>query len=392
MTSSLSVSSAAEAASAILDAASSGEKLEIRGRGTKAAIGKPERAGRVLDASGIAGIVDYDPAELVLTLRPGTPLAEVEALLAQRGQMLAFEPLDLAPVLGAGLGAGATATIGGTVAAGLAGARRLTRGGVRDHLLGFTAVSGRGEIFVAGGKVVKNVTGYDLPKLLARSWGRLALMTELTLKVLPAPREQETHVIRGLSPAAAYAAMARALGSQAEIAAVAYVPAQAPLASVTAFRFEGFAPSIAARVPMLAAALAGQDIEYLSDGLSFWAELRDVSALGGAAQLWRIILPAREMPRLAELLDAERAAWLADWAGGLIWAGWKGAPQILRDAVFSLGGHAGLVRADAETRSRVPAFHPLPPLLASLEARVRRAFDPAGVFENGRFEDQLDAN
>ena len=388
MTSILSVSSAAEAVSAILDAAASGDKLEIRGRGTKAAIGKPARAGAVLDTSGIAGIVDYDPAELVLTLRPGTPLAEVEALLAQRGQMLAFEPLDLAPVLGTGT----TATIGGTVAAGLAGSRRLTRGGVRDHLLGFTAVSGRGEIFVAGGKVVKNVTGYDLPKLLARSWGRLALMTELTLKVLPAPREQETRVLRGLAPDAAYAAMARALGSQAEIAAAAYVPGQDPGESVTAFRFEGFAPSIAARVPVLETALAGYKVEDLNDGLSFWAALRDVSALGGAPQLWRIILPAREMPRLAELLDANHAHWLADWAGGLIWAGWESEPQILRDAVSASGGYASLIRADAQTRARVPAFQPLPPLLGGLEARVRRAFDPAGVFENGRFGDQPDAN
>jgi glycolate oxidase FAD binding subunit len=388
LTSIVSVSSAAEGVSAILDAVSSGDKLEIRGRGTKAAIGKPARAGSVLDTSGIAGIVDYDPAELVLTLRPATPLAEVEALLAQRGQMLAFEPLDLAPVHGTGT----TATIGGTVAAGLAGSRRLTRGGVRDHLLGFTAVSGRGEIFVAGGKVVKNVTGYDLPKLLARSWGRLALMTELTLKVLPAPREQETRVVRGLAPNEAYAAMARALGSQAEIAAAAYVPGQDPGESVTAFRFEGFAPSITARVPVLEAVLEGYKVEDLADGLSFWAALRDVSALGGAPQLWRITLPAREMPRLAELLNAKRIPWLADWAGGLIWAGWESEPQILRDAVSALGGYASLIRADAETRARVPAFHPLPPLLGGLEARVRRAFDPTGVFENGRFGDEPDAN
>jgi glycolate oxidase FAD binding subunit len=161
---------------------------------------------------------------------------------------------------------------------------------------------------------------------------------------------------------------------------------------VTAFRFEGFAPSIAARVPVLEAALAGYKVEDLADGLSFWAALRDVSTLAGASQLWRIILPAREMPRLAEVLDAKRAPWLADWAGGLIWAGWESEPQPLRDAVSASGGSASLIRADAQTRARVPAFHPLPPLLGALEARVRRAFDPAGVFENGRFGDQLDAN
>lgn len=378
----LSASTAQDAAKIVIDSVAAGRKLDVRGRGTKADIGAPSREGAVLDVSGIAGIVDYDPAELVLTVRPGTPLAEVEALLAEHRQMLAFEPLDPGGLTGSGAGA----TIGGTVAAGFAGSRRLTRGGARDHLLGFTAVSGRGETFVAGGKVVKNVTGYDLPKIFAGSWGRLGVITEMTLKVLPAPREQVTHAVMGLSPQAAYSAMAGAMGSTAEVAAAAYRPTGPDgKASVTAFRLEGIAPSIAARIPVLAAALDGMALRPLEDDAGIWAGVNGLHAARERSQIWRIVLPARTMPTLAATLEANGETWLADWAGGLIWTTWSMQPGQLRELVKPLEGHAMLMRAHATERSTVPAFHPLPPLLAQLEYRVRRAFDPAGVFENGRF-------
>ncbi|WP_340315823.1 glycolate oxidase subunit GlcE [Rhizorhabdus argentea] len=379
---------AAEVAEVVADAAASGRKLDIRGNGSKASIGSGRLDHATLDVSAIAGIVDYDPAELVLTLRPGTQLAEVNALLAENDQMLAFEPLDLSPILGSDKGA----TIGGTVAAGLAGSRRLTRGGVRDHLLGFAAVSGRGEQFVAGGKVVKNVTGYDLSKLMAGSWGRLAVLTELTLKVLPAPRAQETLVVAGLSAAEAYRLMAKAMGSQAEVSAAAFLPAATEARSQTAFRLEGIAPSIVARKHLLADATGGNRLETLAVPDGFWTNVRDAGGLAGAVWLWRIILPARAMPDLALLLDAADATWMSDWAGGLVWAAWDGSAGMLRDRVASLGGQALLVRADAADRLKVPAFHPLPAALARLEARVCRAFDPAGVFDTGRFGMLIDAD
>ena len=171
---------AAELAEIVADAAARGRKLELRGGGTKADFGAPREA-VVVSLAGLTGVVDYDPAELVLTVRAGTPLAEVQALVAAEGQMLAFEPWGEPG-----------ATIGGTIAAGVAGSRRVTAGSARDHLLGLMAVSGRGEVFVAGAKVVKNVTGYDLPKLMAGSWGRIGAMAELTVKVLPVPREVVT--------------------------------------------------------------------------------------------------------------------------------------------------------------------------------------------------------
>jgi glycolate oxidase FAD binding subunit len=368
-----------EIAELVSAAAADGSRLAIRGHGTKAGAGAPSPAAVIVDVSGIAGVVDYDPAELVLTVRPGTPLAEVEAMLATKGQMLAFDPFDLAR------GQAKGATVGGMIAAGLAGSRRLTRGSVRDHLLGFTAVSGRGEIFEAGGKVVKNVTGYDLSKLMCGSWGRLAVMTEVTLKVLPAPEIEKTFAIAGLTPEAARKTMAAALGSQADVAAAAYLPGLSDAVSQTLLRLEGIAPSIAARIPILARAVNGCDIADVANGAARWTEIARLSALAGADRLWRIVLPARELPALAEMMERQDAKWLADWAGGLVWTDWPGDAELLRDHLTRVGGHATLLRADEETRSRVPMLQPQGAGITKLEERVRRAFDPAGVFETERF-------
>lgn len=350
---------------------SSGTKLRLRGGGTKDAIGAPCDA-QIVDMRGFAGVVDYDPPELVLTVGAGTPLAEIEALVASEGQMLAFDPFDH----GAMLGNGGGATIGGVIAAGVAGPARLSRGGARDHLLGFTAVSGRGEAFVAGAKVVKNVTGYDLPKLMAGSWGRLAALTEVTLKVLPAPRTRLTLVLRGLDAAGAVSAMARALGSAAEVTAAAHLPDWRGEA-VTALRLDGFAESVAARAAML------PEFEAIEDGDALWLAVRDASPLPGALPFWRLIVAPGKAPGVvAALPDAE---WLFDWAGGLIWLASAADPAAIRAAAEAAGGHATLVRSGEAMRRTVPALHPQPSALAAIEARVRRAFDPDGVFETGRF-------
>ena len=223
-------------------------------------------------------MVDYDPAELVLTAKPGTPLAEIEALLTGEGQMLAFDPFDHGPLFGRPAGA---ATLGGVLAAGVSGSRRVSAGGARDHLLGFHAVSGRGEAFVAGAKVVKNVTGYDLPKLAAGSWGRLFAMTEVTVKVLPAGRDTATIAAEGLSPDAAQRAMAQIMGSSASAQAAAHLPlglAGGP--SLTVIRLEGFGPSVAARVAMVAALWRDNAVRVLAADeaaqawAGFWRSLR----------------------------------------------------------------------------------------------------------------------
>jgi glycolate oxidase FAD binding subunit len=250
---------------------------------------------------------------------------------------------------------------------------------VRDHLLGFKAVSGRGEAFVGGAKVVKNVTGYDLPKLAAGSWGRLFALTEVTLKVLPRPPEQVTLAADGRGAADAVALMAKALGSQADVAAAGSVD------GVTALRLEGFGPSVAARRALLEAMAPLRALSQ-SEAEAFWAALKN--PLPDAAVLWRLSLPSS---RAAEVVGKDLGPWAMDWAGARVWLGSDDTAAV-RGAAEAAGGHAMLVRAPEALRRSVPALHPQPAPVMALEARVRRAFDPAGVFETGRFLDQTDAD
>jgi len=373
-----------ELADIITDAARDGTPLMLAAGGTKSAIGA-ETAARAIDLTGFSGVVDYDPAELVLTVRAGTRLTDVEALVCEQGQMLAFEPFDHGPIFGIPVG---LATIGGVIAAGVAGSQRLSSGGARDHLLGFRAVSGRGEPFVAGAKVVKNVTGYDLPKLATGSWGRLFAMTELTLKVLPRPREWVTLVLHGLDPARATAAMAAALGCPADVAAAAHIPAMLRSGpSLTAFRLQGFGPSVAARKTMLTARLAsfGELVALDADDGTIWGDLASLRLLPVGRPLWRVNAPPSRGPEIAAAVEALGGDWLFDWAGGLVWIACDATPCLIREAAIQAGGHAMLIRASAAMRADTPAFHPLAPAISSLEARLRRAFDPSGVFETGRF-------
>ena len=369
----------------IADAVRDDRKLAIVGGGTKSAIGAPAEA-YPLSLARLSGVVDYDPAELVLTVRPGTPLIEVQALVFAQDQMLAFEPFDHGPLFGNTAGG---ATIGGVVAAGVSGSQRVSCGGARDHLLGFRAVSGRGELFVAGAKVVKNVTGYDLPKLAAGSWGRLFALTELTLKVLPRPRVTASCVIQGLTVERAVEAMSVAMRSQAEVAAAAHIPGHIRHGrSRTGFRIQGFGPSVEARCAKLVATLSAMGkVEAMSDdeASGFWNSLRTLPSLGRERALWRINLPPRGAPALVNALAQLGAQWLLDWAGGLVWIGFDGPPDVVRNVTARAGGHATLIRGGAALRASTPTFHPLSPGVDALEVRIRRAFDPAGVFETGRF-------
>ncbi len=362
----------------VANASQTGRKLEIQGGGSKAAMGAPRDA-TVVSLAALTGVVDYDPAELVLTVRPGTPLCEVEALVAAQDQMLAFEPFDHGPLFANELGA---TTIGGVVAAGVAGSRRVTAGGARDHLLGFTSVSGRGEIFVGGAKVVKNVTGYDLPKLFAGSWGRLGAMTELTLKVLPRPRMTVTMAAYGLDPRAAHAAMACALGSNADVSAAAHLAR-----GITLLRVAGFAPSVEARCEGLPGLVREHCALHRLDGAEatdLWREAATGAGLRGEV-LWRVHLQPARAPDLIARLEPLQPQWSLDWGGGLVWLALDSHGTQVRDAAIALGGEATLVRSPEAMRRTVSIFQPRAGGVAALEERVRRAFDPAGVFETGRF-------
>lgn len=375
----------ADVADIIADALRVGSKLSILGGGTKAEIGAPVEA-RPLPMNGLSGVVDYDPAELVLTVKPGTALADVQKLVADAGQMLAFEPFDHGPIFGHAPGG---ATIGGVIAAGVSGSQRISALAARDHLLGFRAVSGRGEIFCAGAKVVKNVTGYDLPKLATGSWGRLFAMTELTLKVLPRPMETTNLVLRGLDERQAVQAMSAAMGSQADVAAAAHIPEDVSDGqSVTILRIQGFGPSVSARRVLLENVLEPFGRLHClpqGDGDALWTALRTLEPLGATSVIWRLSVPARQAGELSLELRKLGGRFMLDWAGGLIWFASNADAVAIRTAVEVVGGNAALIRAEEVVRARTPTLHPQSLGVAALEERVRRAFDPVGVFETGRF-------
>ena len=373
--------------------------LEIVAGGTKRAFGHGVAATHRLELAALSGIIDYEPAELVLTARAATPMAEIEAALREARQQLAFEPPDLGPLLGAPEG---EATLGGVLAANLSGPRRILAGAARDHALGLEMVSGRAELVKAGGKVVKNVTGYDVTKLMCGSWGTLGVMTEISVKVLPAPERTRTVLVAGLEAEAAVRCMGRALSSPNEVSAAAHLPAAVATRSsvsyvagagrsVTALRIEGPPVSVGARNDALRV-LCGDDgaVEELhsQNSATFWRELRDAALITtDAPAVWRLsVPPAAGAGVLAALEQGGGEGWL-DWGGGLIW--WSCAASLeasaaVRAAAEATGGHATLVRADAALKAVVPAFHPQPAGRAALSRRVREAFDPRGILNPGR--------
>jgi len=386
---------------AVAAALSDAMPLEIVGGGTKRTLGHPVSASGILSLSALSGIVSYEPEELVITVRPGTTLEEVEAALADRNQCFAFEPPDWRGLLGSD----GRQTVGGVVATNQSGPRRLRAGAARDHVLGARIVTGLAETVKIGGKVVKNVTGYDLCKLIAGSYGTLAVMTEITLKTLPAGEKTRTVLLFGQDHAAAQAAMTEALHSPNDISAAAYVPEAIAgrsgvgyvansNAAVTAVRVEGPEPSVAARCAALRDLLGRHgDVEELHfhNSRKFWAEAGDVSAFAdGSDPVWRLSIPPASAPgtvaRIAADIDCD---FFADWGGGLVWLKPRGAAEdagasTVRNAIADTGGHATLIRASEELRRQVPVFQPQPAALGALSARIRDGYDPAHILNPGR--------
>lgn len=366
------------------DAVRSGQPLRIGAGGSKQEIGRPLGDARHVDLCALSGVVAYEPSELVLTVRPATPLIDIEAMLDAQGQMLAFDPWDHGPVFGRAVGA---TTIGGIVAAGVAGPRRVSAGGVRDHLLGLTAISGRGEVFRAGGKVVKNVTGYDLPKVIAGSWGQLAILTELTLKVVPRPRATATIALHGLSAGQAVAAMAKAMGSRCSVAAASHLPATPGVAATTMLRMEGFSESVEVRASELQAILAeyGDSARLAPEvAAATWAGVCEALPLAEAETLWRAHAAPSAAENFIAAIEAAGGSWLCDWAGALLWVGGPAGIDVHAIARAN-GGHAMLLRAPSDMRHALPVRTPEPPAVAALAARVKQAFDPAGILDPYRF-------
>ena len=387
-------------------AIASEQPLEIIGHGTRRQIGQPMATNAVLEISALNAVTSYEPNELIITVQAGAPLADVQSLIDSKNQQFAFEPVDTSALLGVS-GSG---TIGGMIGAGLAGPRRIKAGGVRDHLLGAHAVSGFGDSFKTGGRVVKNVTGYDLCKLLAGSWGTLAVMTEVTLKVMPRPESERTLMLSGLDDLTANRAMTAALGSPFDVSGAAHLPNSAfrstggTLAglgpegqAVTLLRLEGIAASVVDRASSLGKTLAPfGSVDMLQDDASaaVWRAVRDIEpfAAGGALgawPVWRIVCPPASGGALGQALARDTGGdVIYDWGGGLIWAALPPKPDaqaaLVRQRVEALGGHASLIRASELVRRNLDVFHPQPGGLAALSERVRHSFDPKIILNRGR--------
>ncbi|THD85142.1 FAD-binding protein [Aliigemmobacter aestuarii] len=340
--------------------------FSVQGGGTRGLEGVA--AGAVLETGGIAGITLYEPGALTLVARAGTPLAEIETALAAEGQRLPFEVPDFRAMLGRQ----GESTIGGVMAANASGPRRVQAGAARDSLIGVRFVDGRGDVIRNGGRVMKNVTGYDLVKLMAGSRGSLGILTEVSMKVLPAPEAQATLSLAGLDDARAVAAMSAALGSPFEVSGAAHWPGRG-----TFLRIEGFTASVAYRAERLAALLAGFGRAERIEGAGPWPEIRDAAPFAGrAGDVWRLSVKPSDAPGLIARAGAE--AHLMDWGGGLVWI--LTAPGAdLRTRLGGFSGHATRVRA-TDPADGIPALHPEPPAVAALTAGLKNRFDPRGLF------------
>ncbi|MGC6453045.1 MAG: FAD-binding protein [Candidatus Puniceispirillaceae bacterium] len=394
------VADLSEARDVIQQAVAEKTRLELVGAGTKRHLGRAASYDSVLDASAMSGIVDYQPEELVLTLRAGTPMNIVEDALADARQMLAFEPPSMTRILGEAK-QGVRGTIGGVIAANLSGPRRLTAGAARDFLLGFEAVSGRGELFKSGGKVMKNVTGYDLSKLMCGSFGTLGVMDEITLKTLPAPETSCSLLVGADTFADAVARIGAIFATPHEPGAAAILPAVIAAeegvgsgASFTAvIRLEGIEASVADRIGHLLSLTGGETLAEAAS-VRLWRRIRDVQPIAEKPiDIWKVSCAPSDAPKVIAALDPRQdVRMLADWAGGLIWIGGP-SPRIgpaLREAVAGLdSGFAMLVRDVSVTREKIAAFQPLSGGHYELHKRVKASFDPLGVLNYERMHEGI---
>jgi glycolate oxidase FAD binding subunit len=380
--------------------------LEVTGAGSKRHIGRPTQAGANVSTRALRGVTLYEPMEMVMSARAGTPLAQIEETLAGHGQMLSFEPVELAALSG---GEPNEATIAGVYATNISGARRISAGAARDHIIGMRGINGRGEIFKAGGRVMKNVTGYDLCRGLSGSWGTLAITSEVTFKVLPMPEDTRTILMLGLPDEIAVEVLTSAMGTPFEVSGAVHLqPALVARLwhdglrqqgqAVTALRIENFSKSVTYRSERLKEHFkAYGEIHELdrSNSLSFWGELRSLSILQGSeAPVWRISTSPCAGPKVVAAVSAYMDCRVYyDWGGGLIWAEVlattdAGAADIRR-VIATHGGHATLIRAEAHVRAAVDVFQPLEAGIAKISRKLKAAFDPAGILNPGRMYPNL---
>lgn len=367
-----------ELCNAVRAVAEQGTSFEVIGHGTKRKFGRATQTNAILDMSAFAGIVKYEPEELVISAGAATPIAEIEAELANRNQMLGFEPADWGPLLGEPAG---SATIAGIAASNACGSRRIKAGAVRDHVIGCRFVNGVGEAVKAGGNVIKNVTGFDVARLMCGAFGTLGAITELTLRVVPRPARVAALSI-ACSAEEGLRILRKAAGSPVDPTGFAY------LENRTLIRIEGEAEPVRDKLDALQKQFAAANMQVLDNDetrqvfcdLSDGAPLRDT-----LSDLWRLcVTPSHAYEALNE---SGAAHWYADWAGGLLWLALPAdeeSAKRLRAITTKHGGHATLMRASAEARGKLDVFEPEAPARVVLTRAVKAAFDPKRVFNPGR--------
>ena len=368
----ISASSQSDVIVAVRQARATRSPFEIMGAGSKRALGRTmKRTIDVLDVSLIKGIIAYEPEELIITVLPGTPVREIEAALSAKGQRLGFDPPDWGPLLGAEPLVG---TIGGAICTDASGPARVQYGAVRDQLLGFSAVNGLGEAFKAGGKVVKNVTGFDIPKLICGAFGTLCVLTEVTLRVFPKPSRSQTFFVRDLAPKEGLALLRSVWTSPLEATGLAY-------ASGCAFiRLEAEDEPLAEKIAMLKTLSAARQLHLAEDSV-FRGIANGDAFVGTLDNIWRVAIPPSQAHFVVEQVGSK--LWYADCAGGLLWIASNDHERI-RDVVKIASGHAILFRADAEARSRIAVFEIEDPVRAQLTRSIKAAFDPLTLFNPNR--------
>ena len=367
------------------------EPLLVLGAGTKIGMLRPVQAARSVSTRNLVGVTLYAPKELIISARAGTPITAIEAALAEQGQHLIAEPPDLSALLGSGT----AQTLGGVIATNLSGPRRISWGAMRDHIMGIRAVNGEGEIFRSGGRVLKNVTGLDLAKLLTGAHGTLGVLTEITLKVLPAPELTGTLVLPGLDATTGVAALSAALGSPYGVSAAAWLPAAAAarvpqlaaLGTAALIRIEDFAASVSYRLARLVKDLAPFGAATLLDDATsrtVWRAVRDAKPLvhEGAEIVWRISVKPSTGPAI---LNVPGVQGFLDWGGGLVWlAGPASAHEAVTQAVTAAGGIWTVMRAPEGLRVAADMAPPEPGPIAALTRKVKAVMDPGGILNPGR--------
>jgi glycolate oxidase FAD binding subunit len=382
---------------AVMAARARATTIEIVGAGTRRDFGRPVEATDMLDVSAISGIVTYEPDELVITAKAATTIAEIADAIGRTSQRLGFDPADWGPLFAAPAHA---ATIGGVVSASACGSARVRYGEARDHLLGYRAVNGLGESYKAGGRVVKNVTGFDLPKLMCGAMGTLGVLTEVTLRLVPATRLSMTLLACNVAPDAGFDLLRCAWTSAFGPTGLAYIPGSMSAsfpeiggigAGAALIRIEGARAALDEKRTGVGALMPSIALENVEDEDIFRAIGDGRAFVHSKADIWRVVVPPLAASLCAEEIGS--ATWLADWAGGLLWIGVQPdddeAATHIRFAALAHGGHATLMRGGASLRRRVPVFQPLNPALAALTKSVKAAFDPLGIFNPGRMHEGI---